>query len=1182
MARVTGKQRLARYADGGDTGSTTIQTPGPWQGQAGPRVFTDASGARVRNAFSTNLKPGKTPAALVEVPKPRNPEEDPEGIHKDLDDLYRDTYSKYQTSVTSKEGVDYSSGPTMRIAGGKDPGIHVPQALLADLYKAAKKTGYDPYKLMAQASQESSFGNETSSQAGNSKSRVAVMQAMNLDERYRPIELKQFMENHGVPGVKAIPDRYQGYQYIMTDEKAFNDYLGKNPKLVQMYKDHLKAHESLPDGYNTYEEAAKRDLTGIKHYNADPQYAKNLDKYAAQLKADPGLSKYLATLDKKGDYAYTAFADGGEAGYGPGGGTSAANTTPIVINDQVKGEWNKFQDFTKAQGAQGSKDLDVQSKNMGQSLMDQYRKQNPNTMLTYDYIKPIQQAFADQRLQNIQDLKNGKALAPGFKPNADWSNFMPDQSKVDGWYGSKTSSWYFPTQSSTVTKNGASTTTTSLYADGGEAGDGAGAAAGGGMGAGGYSALAGLIPALGGIAHAIFDGKPGYTTQPYVNASTLQNMRTPYNPGGQSFPGQQMAMGGETDPFNMEGYEDWLDGVFQNPFDGDEQQEEEQSPEDVYQEEDNNDDNNQGEDEEVPETAWGGDGDGDMFKHGGIYIKPSHRGLFTKAAKRAGMSVQGYAKHVLADPHASATLKKRANFARNAAGWKHAMGGYAGWRHDGKQGTVQRDDLPEFASGGIHINPANKGKFNATKKKTGKSTEELTHSSNPLTRRRAIFAQNARKWHHKHAMGGEDSNDIEVEGGEVMQTPDGGMHQVNGPSHEQGGVPVNVPSGTKIYSDRLQVDGKTMQERKMNRERSLVRIQKALSKSPTDMLLKNALKRTQDINGQEEAQDMAIQKAANAQYNANRQDQQYPKQAAAYGGSIGKKVRGVKMFAGGGESGDDGGYTGYGSILNPDQGGGFSMFPNSAYQVGNGYDLDTPPDASGPGPQFTPVTPNPVAATSPTPKSQFHSATGLTMGDKIGLAGNVFGAIAPLINTLRANKTSAPAINRYQGVGNDAIRANDAAEEYVGSQANEAMTDLYESNNASANTQNSRDVNVQRDNAIARQYNLNKGTAAIRAAKAQQMLQVLGQRGQLTNWRDQMRASGQTQADATNRAIHDNYYSNLGADYANLASNVEGIGRNLNTHQGNVDNTSLLEQMSQYFDMQRDDDGQLVLTSKRA
>lgn len=62
----------------------------------------------------------------------------------------------------------------------------------------------------------------------------------------------------------------------------------------------------------------------------------------------------------------------------------------------------------------------------------------------------------------------------------------------------------------------------------------------------------------------------------------------------------------------------------------------------------------------------------------------------------------------------------------------------------------------EYKNGGkmsIHIKPENRGKFNATKKRTGKTTEELTHSKNPLTRKRAVFALNSKKW--KHANGGE-------------------------------------------------------------------------------------------------------------------------------------------------------------------------------------------------------------------------------------------------------------------------------------------------------------------------------------------------------------------------------------------------------------------------------------------
>lgn len=60
-------------------------------------------------------------------------------------------------------------------------------------------------------------------------------------------------------------------------------------------------------------------------------------------------------------------------------------------------------------------------------------------------------------------------------------------------------------------------------------------------------------------------------------------------------------------------------------------------------------------------------------------------------------------------------------------------------------GTIR----PQFKYGGIHIKKKNRGKFTATMKRTGKSAEELSHSKNPLTRKRAIFALNARKWNRK-------------------------------------------------------------------------------------------------------------------------------------------------------------------------------------------------------------------------------------------------------------------------------------------------------------------------------------------------------------------------------------------------------------------------------------------------
>lgn len=77
----------------------------------------------------------------------------------------------------------------------------------------------------------------------------------------------------------------------------------------------------------------------------------------------------------------------------------------------------------------------------------------------------------------------------------------------------------------------------------------------------------------------------------------------------------------------------------------------------------------------------------------------------------------------------------------------------------------------------IKIKPENKGKFNATKKKTGKSTEELTHSKNPVTKKRAIFAQNAAKWNHKQL------------GGTIGKFDDGGQNWTNlSPTDQNAGI----------------------------------------------------------------------------------------------------------------------------------------------------------------------------------------------------------------------------------------------------------------------------------------------------------------------------------------------------------------------------------------------------------
>lgn len=186
--------------------------------------------------------------------------------------------------------------------------------------------------------------------------------------------------------------------------------------------------------------------------------------------------------------------------------------------------------------------------------------------------------------------------------------------------------------------------------------------------------------------------------------------------------------------------------------------------------------------------TWGSTAMGDNFSDS--YIGKD--GWFANKAKRKARSLReqmglanAFAENTLQNNADNITETTMDNLEANYA----ALGGF----------------LNQYADGGsIHINPENRGKFNATKKRTGKTTEELTHSKNPLTRKRAIFSQNAAKWHH--AFGGE----LNTNGGDFSTgltfIDEGGTHE----SNPYEGVPMGVApdgkpnlveEGEAIYND---------------------------------------------------------------------------------------------------------------------------------------------------------------------------------------------------------------------------------------------------------------------------------------------------------------------------------------------------------------------------------------------
>jgi hypothetical protein len=93
------------------------------------------------------------------------------------------------------------------------------------------------------------------------------------------------------------------------------------------------------------------------------------------------------------------------------------------------------------------------------------------------------------------------------------------------------------------------------------------------------------------------------------------------------------------------------------------------------------------------------------MKKGGIYIKPSKRGTFTAAASKHGKSVQAFASQVLAHKeNYSPAMVKKANFARNAAKWKHEFGGPAMPDNPGFRAlpaSVQQKIMSNMQTGGM-------------------------------------------------------------------------------------------------------------------------------------------------------------------------------------------------------------------------------------------------------------------------------------------------------------------------------------------------------------------------------------------------------------------------------------------------------------------------------------------------
>jgi len=99
---------------------------------------------------------------------------------------------------------------------------------------------------------------------------------------------------------------------------------------------------------------------------------------------------------------------------------------------------------------------------------------------------------------------------------------------------------------------------------------------------------------------------------------------------------------------------------------------------------------------------------------------------------------------------------------------------------------------------------------------------------------------------------------VELEGGEAVNVNgQGGM--VEGPDHAEGGVDLDLPQGTLVFSKRIKVGNKTMADREMARLRKEKKAQKAMDKQPTDPRNRFTLDRILQLNDIERQLDLEMQ-----------------------------------------------------------------------------------------------------------------------------------------------------------------------------------------------------------------------------------------------------------------------------------------------------------------------------------
>lgn len=395
---------------------------------------------------------------------------------------------------------------------------------------------------------------------------------------------------------------------------------------------------------------------------------------------------------------------------------------------------------------------------------------------------------------------------------------------------------------------------------------------------------------------------------------------------------------------------------------------------------------------------------------------------------------------------------------------------------------------------------------------------------------------------------------VELEGGEAIHM-NGAGGMVEGPDHEEGGVDMDLPQGTLVFSKRLKLGDKTMAEREMARLRKEKKAQKALEKQPTDPVNRFTLDRVLQLSDMERKMDLQVQQM----YDSS--------DSKAVGMKNGGKV---KYQTGTGPMGVLGNlnrlnlrdlplqgevppvYNIFNSGFTPQQSVPQQVTTRTPQQMYANYSMDDllGEDYMMPKSEATPkmstditegnaavpqaMLTNPINRLPDLPKEEngvgefVKSAAGLAL-PALGPAGLAISAVAPLVTTVLNRLGDKKPVNQYEDFGREALESNAAA------MRGASATKDQQQRQIDLEADKSRNVSRSSARGISTLRALEQGTsaqsmAAKTAANTQyynNLANLFANRAQLQNARDQMVMQGRDVAAERATQDRDAFFTNI-------------------------------------------------------